>query len=251
MLMLPATAERVVAFLDAAAAAPDELSLIAMVLPAPPMPFIPPEHHGKLIIMATMVYAGEIDSGERVLAPFRALAAPVVDMIRPMKYPAIYDGHAGAPHPVAATIRSRFLDTLDAAAADAMIEALHSVTAPMRTVQFRPLGGAMGRVPADATAFAHRDRRFLVNVAAMYEEPSQAAEHETWATGTAAGLDDGTRGVYAAFLSDEGPDRVREAYPDATGRRLAEIKRRYDPDNVFHHNQNIRPSTSGATATGR
>jgi FAD/FMN-containing dehydrogenase len=249
MLLLPATAERVVAFLDAAAAAPEALSMIVMVLPAPPMPFIPPEHHGKLIIMATMVYAGDVDAGERVVAPFRALAAPIADMIRPMKYPSIYDGHAGAPHPVAAVIRTRFLDTVDTAAAEAMVTALAEGTAPMRAVQFRPLGGAMGRVPADATAFAHRDRRFMVNVAAMYEDPSQTAEHAAWAAAAAAGLDDGARGVYVAFLGDEGQDRIREAYPGATGRRLAAIKHRYDPDNVFRHNQNITPSPEAPAGT--
>jgi FAD/FMN-containing dehydrogenase len=116
----------------------------------------------------------------------------------------------------------------------------------MRAAQFRPLGGALGRVPADATAFAHRDRGFMVNMAAMYADPAEASEHDAWAEGAAKRIDDGARGVYVAFLANEGPDRVHEAYPGATGRRLAEIKRRYDPDNLFQHNQNIVPAVASA-----
>jgi FAD/FMN-containing dehydrogenase len=194
------------------------------------------------MIMATVVYAGDSAAGERVIAPFRQLGSPIADMIRPMPFPAIYDGHAGAPHPVAAVIRNRFNDTLDVATAAAIMERLRMGTAPMRTVQFRPLGGAVSGIAADATAFAHRDRRFMVNVAAMFDEPADGPQHAAWAAETAALLEDGKRGAYVAFLGDDGADRIREAYPDETYRRLAGIKRRYDPDNVFRSNQNIAPA---------
>jgi FAD/FMN-containing dehydrogenase len=242
MLMQPATAERLVGFLEAAADAPDELSLILTVMPAPPMPGIPPEQHGELTLMTTLVYAGPIDAGERVIAPLRALATPLVDTVRPIRYPAIYDGHAGAPHPHAFAVRTRFVDALDAGGAAAVLDWLRTGTAPMRAAQFRPLGGALARVPADATAFAHRDRRFMVNVAAMYGVLAEGPSHEAWTAGAAAALGDGAAGAYVAFLAADGAGRIREAYPDATWDRLTRIKRRYDPENLFRHNQNIAPA---------
>jgi len=104
----------------------------------------------------------------------------------------------------------------------------------------RVLGGAMARVPDDATAFAHRGRRIMLNVAAMYQRPEEAATHEAWATDTAAALRRGADGAYVGFMGDEGEARVREAYPGSTWDRLVDIKRRYDPTNVFRLNQNVR-----------
>jgi FAD/FMN-containing dehydrogenase len=101
LLMLPATADVVASFIALAEAAPDELSAIANVMPAPPMPFVPEEHHGKLVVMALMAYAGDTATGERTLAPFRALATPIVDMVRPMPYPEIYPPEDASYHPTA------------------------------------------------------------------------------------------------------------------------------------------------------
>jgi hypothetical protein len=100
----------------------------------------------------------------------------------------------------------------------------------------------MARVPADATAFAHRDRRILANVVAMYGNPEDRAEHETWVTGLAGELNQGDPAGYAGFLGDEGDERVRAAYPGATWERLIDVKTGYDPDNVFRLNQNIPPA---------
>jgi FAD/FMN-containing dehydrogenase len=113
----------------------------------------------------------------------------------------------------------------------------------MRVTQFRVLGGAVARVPADATAFAHRQRRIMMNVGAMYERAEEKEQHHAWATGLAAALRNGEPGAYVAFIGDEGPARVRDAYPPATLQRLARIKRRYDPENVFRLNQNIVPAS--------
>jgi FAD/FMN-containing dehydrogenase len=100
----------------------------------------------------------------------------------------------------------------------------------------------MARVPADATAYAHRDRRFMVNVAALYERPEQSEVYEPWVAGLAAEFQSGEPAAYVGFLGDEGESRVREAYPEATWNRLAEVKRRYDPTNFFRMNQNIPPA---------
>jgi FAD/FMN-containing dehydrogenase len=111
------------------------------------------------------------------------------------------------------------------------------------------LGGAMARVPAEATAFAHRSSRIMVNVAALYERPDEAAVHETWATNFAAALSQGAGGAYVNFLMEEGEERVRAAYPGATWDRLVEIKGRYDPTNLFRLNQNIPPAGGRVAAS--
>jgi len=100
----------------------------------------------------------------------------------------------------------------------------------------------MARVPVDATAFAHRRSRIMVNVAALYERPDQAALHEPWVTGFAAALKQSDGGAYVNFLVDEGEARIRDAYPGKTWDRLRSIKRRHDPTNLFRLNQNIPPA---------
>ena len=116
----------------------------------------------------------------------------------------------------------------------------------MRVAQLRVLGGAMARVPADATAFAHRKSRIMVNVAAFYEGPDDQRSREAWVAEFAAALDQGDGGAYVNFLADEGEERIRAAYPGATWDRLAAIKARYDPTNLFRLNQNIPPAVPGA-----
>jgi Berberine and berberine like len=105
--------------------------------------------------------------------------------------------------------------------------------------QLRVLGGAMARVPAAATAFAHRASRLMVNLAALDERPEAAEEHRVWVDRFAAALRDGDARAYVNFLADEGEARVREAYPGPTWERLAAVKARYDPTNLFHRDQNI------------
>ncbi len=241
MLMLPATPDILASFIAEAGVAPDELSTIANVMPAPPMPFVPQEQHGRLVVMALMAYAGDTAAGERAVAPFRALATPIVDMVRPMPYPEIYPPEAADYHPTAA-VRTMFLDRVDRAAAEAILDRLGDAPARMRVAQLRVLGGAMARVPADATAFAHRGSRIMANLAALYERPEDGAACEAWVTDFHAALRQGDVGAYVNFLGNEGPARVRDAYPAATWSRLTEIKRRYDPDNLFRLNQNIPPT---------
>jgi FAD/FMN-containing dehydrogenase len=240
LLVLPATAEVLAGFVAAAEAAPEELSTIVNVLTAPPLPFLPPEYHGELVVLAMLVHSGPLEEGERAVAPFRALAPPIVDLIRPMPYAEIYPAE-GPEHGPWAAARTMFLDTVDTAVAEEILGRLRDSSAQMRAAQLRVLGGAMARVPNDATAFAHRRSRVMVNVAAMYQRPEEAAVHEAWATETAAILRQADAGAYVNFLGDEGPDRIRAAYPGNTWERLVAVKRRYDPDNLFRLNQNISP----------
>jgi FAD/FMN-containing dehydrogenase len=107
--------------------------------------------------------------------------------------------------------------------------------------QLRVLGGAYARVPNDATAYAHRQRRIMANVAALYGSPDEAATHEAWADDLMAALSQGAPDVYVNFLNVEDEARIRQAYPGKTWDRLREVKAKYDPDNLFRHNQNIAP----------
>jgi FAD/FMN-containing dehydrogenase len=242
MLILPATPEVIASFVAEAEAAPEELSTIANVMVAPPMPFVPAEVHGQLIIMAMLVYVGrEVETGVRTIAPFRALAEPIVDLLKPMPYPEIYPPEDGDFHPTAVA-RTMFIDTIDRDVSQTILEHLRASDAPMRVAQIRVLGGAMARVPAEATAFAHRSSRIMVNVAAFYEGTEDRAAREAWVSHFAAALRQGEGGAYVGFLGEEGEERVREAYPKSTWDRLAEVKRRYDPTNVFRLNQNIPPA---------
>jgi FAD/FMN-containing dehydrogenase len=242
MLILPATPEVLASFVAEAEAAPEELSTIANVMVAPPLPFVPAEVHGRLIVMAMLVYAGgDVETGERTIAPFRALAEPIVDMVKPMPYPEIYPPEEDDFHPTAVS-RTMFIDTIDRDVSRTILERLRASDAPMRVAQIRVLGGAMARVSADATAFAHRSSRIMVNLAAFYEGTEERAAREAWVGNFAAALRQGEGGAYVGFLGEEGEERVREAYPRSTWDRLAEIKRRYDPTNLFRLNQNIPPA---------
>ena len=240
MLLLPATPDVIASFVAAAEAAPEELTTIANVMAAPPLPFLAPEHHGRLVVMATLAYAGDVEAGERAVAPFRALATPIADMVRPMPYPELFPPEDENFRPVAVT-RAISVEHVDRAAAETILEHIERSSAPRAVTQLRVLGGAMARVPADATAFAHRDGRILANVVALYERLEEFPVHEAWVAGLAGALSNGDAATYAGFLGDEGEERVRAAYPGATWERLTAIKAGYDPDNLFRLNQNIPP----------
>jgi FAD/FMN-containing dehydrogenase len=245
MLVLPATADVVAGFIAAAEAAPEELSTIATVMTAPPLPFLPEEHRGQLVLLAMLVHAGHPEEGERALAPFRTLATPIADLIRLMPYPEIYPPDNADYRPLAAA-RTMFMDTIDRAVAEDILDRLRASTAPLRAAQLRVLGGAMARVPVDTTAFAHRQSKIMVNVAAIYGRADEAPVHEAWVSETAAALRQADAGAYVNFIGDEGEERVRAAYPGSTWERLAAVKRRYDPGNLFRLNQNI--ATEGSRA---
>lgn len=243
MMILPADADRIARFMTFLQEAPEELSGMTNVMLAPPMPFIPPEHHGQPIILAALVHVGAADAGERALAPFRAIGPPIVDMIQPTRYAAIYEGEGEPPRPTRMAAHSFFTDQVDRAVGDAVLDHLHRSSAQMKVAQFRTLGGAVGRIPADATAFAHRQRAMTAIAGAAYDDPADAAEHEAWAAGLAADVRRGGPGAYVGFLGKETEARVREAYPGTTWERLRKVKAEYDPTNLFSLNQNIPPAS--------
>jgi FAD/FMN-containing dehydrogenase len=135
-----------------------------------------------------------------------------------------------------------FVDEVDLESAGSIIEHLRQTKAPIAVAQLRVLGGAMARVADDATAFAHRQRRIMVSVGVVYDDAGEGDMHRDWVDRLTAALTRGGPGVYVGFLGDEGERRVREAYPGFTWDRLAEVKAKYDPTNLFHLNQNVSPS---------
>jgi FAD/FMN-containing dehydrogenase len=241
MLVLPATPETVAGFVAAAEAAPEELSTIANVMTAPPMPFLPEDKVGSIVILGMIGYAGDAEEGERAVAPFRALAEPLADFVQAGPYSVMFPPAGDEEyHPTAAALNMH-VDHVDRDVAATILEFLEKSDATLRAAQLRVLGGAMARVPSDATAYAHRSSKIMVNLAAFYEGEDDRAAKEAWVHDFAAAIDQGDRAVYSNFLADEGAERVRQAYPGSTWDRLVEIKRRYDPTNLFRLNQNVTP----------
>ena len=240
ILVLPATAETIAGFIAAAETAPEELGTIANVMPCPPMPFVAEEHHGKLVNMAMLAFAGDAESGERAVAPFRALAEPLADMVRPIPYPEMYPPEDPDYHPKAVS-RTMFIDHVDLPVAQTIMDFLTASDSPVRVSQLRVLGGAIARVPADATAYAHRGSRIMVNLAAFYETDEEKPARQAWLAEFASAIQQGDTGRYVNFLSDDGEAGVRAAYPRETYDRLASIKAVYDPGNLFRVNHNIPP----------
>lgn len=241
-LFLPASREVIRGYLEYAVAAPDELTTIADLMHAPPAPFMPEEHVGELVLAILVCWTGSEVDGERALAPLRALATPVAEAVAMMPYPAIYELTAEAAGPHGKAIRSLFADQLSDAALDAALAAMEQATSPYSVVEFRALGGAMARVDNDATAFAHRERRYFFAIIGLWFDPAEdPVRHMAWTEALWQVIRPEGAGVYVNFLEDEGAERVRDAYPPATYARLAALKRMYDPRNLFRFNQNIPP----------
>jgi FAD/FMN-containing dehydrogenase len=242
ILILPATPETIAGFAAASMAAPEELSTIGNVMPAPPLPFLPAEVQGRLVILGFIAFVGDDEAATRAIAPFRSLATPLADMVKPGAYVAMYPPEDPNHRPTAVA-RTMFVNGIDLAAARQIHEYLSKSDAAMRVAQLRVLGGAMGRVPADATAFAHRSKPMLVNVAAFYQGDAEREVRRAWVNEFASALQPRDEGAYVGFLTDDGQARIRSAYPGATWDRLARIKATYDPTNLFRLNQNIAPAS--------
>jgi len=240
-LVLPATAEVIAGFTKHAQQASEDLTTIVNIMPSPPMPFVPAEWHGKPIVMAMLLFAGDAEAGEQAVAPFRALDTPIADLIGPMPYPRIYPPPQEDYHPVSVG-RNLFVDGIDIDVAAMILERIAASTAVMPAVQVRVLGGALTRHAADSTAFAHRHRNIMINLAAIYQNPDDVDVHTRWVNEFTLALQDGVTGAYVNFLADDSAARIQEAYPGDTWTRLRAIKRTYDPTNLFRGNANIPPA---------
>jgi FAD/FMN-containing dehydrogenase len=240
MMILTASAGAITHFIAESEAAPEELSTIANVMNCPPMPFVPEELHGSLVIMGLVAWCGEVEAGQKMMERLAGDTEPIADMTGPISYPELYPPEEDY-HPTAVG-RTMFADSFDETTAETILEHLAASDASLRVTQLRVLGGAMARVPNENTAFAHRDRKLMINVAAFYEGPEDLPRREEWVTELAGLLSNGDERGYAGFLANEGQHRVRAAYPGATWDRLRRVKAQYDPGNLFRLNQNIPPA---------
>jgi FAD/FMN-containing dehydrogenase len=238
-IFLPATHDVLRSLAPIATSAPDELTIIAELMAAPELPFMPAEHVGEPTLLILFVFAGDPEAGRAAIAPLRAVAAPFAEVVQPMPYAGIYEFTRPAEVPGPSTSRSVFLETLDDVVIDAVLDGF--ATAPEGSmIQMRTFGGAMSRVPADATAFAHRSAGAQVTIINGLGDDAAAAT--AWNRALFARLEPSATGVYVNFLESEGDARIRAAYPNGTYERLAAVKRRYDRYNVFRRNQNVRPA---------
>jgi FAD/FMN-containing dehydrogenase len=243
-IISPATKESVRAYVQRALAAPDGLTTITFLMKAPPLPFIPAALHGTLILLILAVYVGDLAEGRVALAPLAELGPGTVDLTAPMTYPAIFDLTKDPTVSAHHYGRSTFLRDFPDELIDIALAQVERGTSPLSFAQIRPLGGAFARVPAEATAFAHRDKAYMLSIINDWDGPGaeESGPHRAWVDAFWAQVRPFGSGVYVNFLEAAEEARIRDAYPSATYARLAAAKQRYDPDNFFRMNQNIAPA---------
>jgi FAD/FMN-containing dehydrogenase len=231
---------------DAIANAPDELTTLIDLTTAPPAPFIPEQWHFKKVAAVIACWAGAPETGAKVVEPLRKLGTVVSDLLGPIPYvelQQLVDPMWGAG--AANYFTSAFIDRLpdDAVATYADFHARSGDLPVQAELHIHQLGGAMGRVPQDATAFTDRSSPFIVNCIARTPDASLLSPHRAWATQARDAMAAyGNGRLYVNFTGEGGEERAKAAYPPSTYARLQRIKDRYDPQNLFRFNQNVRPS---------
>jgi len=225
---------------------PDDLTTMIVFLTAPPAPFVPPELVGSPMVAVACCHIGDHARAEESLRPLRDFASADVDIVGPMPYLALqsmFDN--SAPHGSHNYWKTAYLDELSAQVIETAVERCEGLRNlnPHSTFHLHHLGGAVGRVDRSATAFPHRNKPFVLNVIGQWDEGEPRDEHVMWVRDTWDALQlVGAGDPYLNFLANETDDEVRAAYGTDTYERLASLKDRYDPNNVFHLNQNIKPS---------
>ena len=233
--------------------APEELGTVVRFGTAPPLPVIPSDLHWRPVVMVGVCYAGRIEAGEERLRPLRAFRTPLLDLVGPTPY-ADFQGalDSTVPHGWNYYWKSTHLPELSDDLIHVIAEHAFSCSSPRSYVAMFHLKGAVSRVAEGSTAFGNRQASHAVTLDGVWRHGESYGDRDTaWARGFFAALGRFREGVYVNFLGgDEDPDRVREAYGDTVYDRLVDVKSAYDPDNVFHHNQNIRPRLRGGRSAG-
>ena len=227
------------------AEAPDELTCWIVLRKAPPLPFLPEAVHGTDVLIFAACYAGDMKEGEAVVAPLRALGAPIADVIGPHSFAGWQAAFDPLLTPGARNYwKSHDFTELSEAATDVILDYTGRLPSPECEIFIGHLGGAVNRVAADATAYPHRDSDFIMNVHTRWQDPAQDRACVQWARGLfEATKPHATGGVYVNFLGEDEADRLPGAY-GANLARLAAIKAKYDPANLFRVNQNIAPKAA-------
>ena len=239
---MPASSDAIRDFAKASADAPRSLSAIASVMVAPPMPMIPEPLHGTPVLIAFMCDSGDPAQADAVFRPFRELGEGVTDTIAPIPYMGMFfpdPGDENAPAPVVA-IANAMVNSIDGVA-DAVMDSIAHPVGVMQMFSFRILGGAVADVPHHATAYSHRDKLIMANAAAMVADPGDVPAAQSAVDGL-IDLLPADRGAYPGFLGAADATVTERIYAADTWTRLRDIKRTYDPDNVFHRNHNVAPA---------
>jgi FAD/FMN-containing dehydrogenase len=212
---------------------------------APPLPFIPESRHGDTFCLAVVHWAGPLDQGEQAMKPFRDLAPVVAEMVGPMPYPALNSAFdALYPKGIRAYWKGNFVTELTDPAIEAHLAHGPKVPEVSATMHLYPINGACHRVDATDTAFAYRDANFATVILASWSDPAVDAERIQWVRDYYdATAPHSEPGGYVNFMDDDDQSRIRDNYK-ANYDRLVAVKGTYDPDNLFHLNQNIAPSGS-------
>jgi FAD/FMN-containing dehydrogenase len=226
------------------AAAPRAVNTVVGLRKAPPAPFLPVELHRRPICMIAMLWAGDPEEGEKALAPMRNAGRPLLDLVAVRPYPDLqrmFD--AGAPDGWHYYWKSAVLGTLDNAVIDAIVEHASRVESSLSYAAMFQLGGAVEDIDEDETAYSHRRASHNLNINGVWRPNQPVGERETaWTREFFGAIEPYQIGAYINFLDRDDQDRVQAAYGDRKYQRLADIKRRYDPDNIFQLNHNIKPS---------
>ena len=224
--------------------APDELGTVVRFGTAPPLPVIPENLHWRPVVMIGACYAGPIEDGELALRPLRAFRTRLLDLVGPVPYAAFQSAlDSTVVHGWNYYWKSTHLPELRDDLIDVIVEHAFSCSSPRSYVAMFHLKGAVSRVADGATAFGNRQASHAMTIDGVWRPGEDFGDRDTaWARDFFTALGYLREGVYVNFLGgDESAERVREAYGDANYQRLVQVKSTYDPDNVFHHNQNIRP----------
>jgi FAD binding domain/Berberine and berberine like len=229
---------------DWIAAAPEDLMTIVIHRKAPPLPFIPPELHGKPVVAVVCCYAGSVEAGEEVVAPLKAFGSPVLDLCEPkpfLEHQSMFD--PSFPHGQWYYMRACDVAELSDEVIDITVEHAMRIRSPLTAFPIWQMGGAISRVGEEETAFNGRGAGHTFNITAATAGRDGFDEEREWVRNFWSALEPHhTSGVYVNFLMNEGEERVREAYGPQKYDRLKALKSRYDPDNLFRLNQNISPN---------
>lgn len=239
MLALPAEASTLLRWVEAAESASEDLSAILNLVPAEMLgPMLPEGQHGPVLV-ALLCFSGPVSDGAAAVEPFR-IGEPLAEMLAEMPMSGIFFDQDEEPPLV--QMQTIFRDSISLADIEMVLAQTAHAPGVASMLQLRVLGGAMSRVPADATAFAHRDGKLMVTVGDFYATGAQTRESTAWVQEVIGRFGGTDHPAYVSFLSDTSATAIRQAYPPQTYTRLQQVKRTYDPTNLFRHNHNIEPA---------
>jgi len=227
------------------ATTPDELTVWVVMRKAPPLPFLPEEVHGTEVLILAALHAGDMADGEKALAPLRAFGDPIADVISPHQFTGFQAAFDPLLTPGARNYwKSHDFLELSDELINTMLGYVKTLPDPQCEVFIAQMGGATNRIPANATAYRHRDTAFIMNVHGRWDDAKNDDRCIMWCRELFdAATPYATGGVYVNFMTEEEGSRVLSAYGDSY-EQLVQLKNAYDPTNMFRLNQNVRPSGS-------